>query len=115
MEKELSEMTLEELWDLFPIFLVQHDDQWNEYYKEIESTMTDLLSGYPVKRISHIGSTAIQGIWAKNIVDVMVELSEKADMEEIAHILEQNGFIKMSDEKRRISLNKGYTKKGLCR
>ena len=113
-EKELSEMTLEELWDLFPIFLVQHDDQWNEYYKEIESTMTDLLSGYPIKRISHIGSTAIQGIWAKNIVDVMVELSEKADMEEIAHILEQNGFIKMSDEKRRISLNKGYTKEGFA-
>ena len=71
MEKELSEMTLEELWDLFPIFLVQHDDQWNEYYNETESKITDLLAGYPVKRISHIGSTAIQGIWAKNIVDVI--------------------------------------------
>ncbi len=33
MGKELSEMTLEELWDLFPIFLVQHDDQWNGYYE----------------------------------------------------------------------------------
>lgn len=57
--KELSEMTLEELWDLFPVFLVQHDDHWNEYYIEIESTITDLLAGYPVNRISHIGSTAI--------------------------------------------------------
>ena len=45
MGKELSEMTLEELWDLFPIFLVQHDDRWNEYYKEIEATITDLLAG----------------------------------------------------------------------
>ena len=88
MGKELSEMTLEELWDLFPILLVQHDDRWYEYYKEIESTITDLLASYPVKRISHIGSTAIQGIWAKNIVDVMVEISEKADMEEVAHIFE---------------------------
>ena len=114
MGKELSEMTLEELWDLFPIFLVQHDDRWYEYYKEIESTITDLLASYPVKRISHIGSTAIQGIWAKNIVDVMVEISEKSDMEEVAHILEQNGFIRMSDEKRRISLNKGYTKEGFA-
>jgi hypothetical protein len=34
MGKELSEMTLEELWDLFPVFLVQHDDRWNEYYKD---------------------------------------------------------------------------------
>ena len=114
MEKELSEMTSEELWDLFPIFLVQHDDQWNEYYNEIESKITDLLAGYPVKRISHIGSTAIQGIWAKNIVDVMVEISENADMEEVSHVMEQNGFIRMSDEKGRISLNKGYTKEGFA-
>ena len=114
MEKELSKMTLEELWALFPIFLVQHDDQWNEYYNEIESKITVLLAGYPVKRISHIGSTAIQGIWAKNIVDVMVEISRKAGMEEIAHILEQNGFIRMSAETNRISLNKGYTKEGFA-
>ncbi len=36
-------------------------------------------------------------------------------MEEVAHILEQNGFIRMSDEKRRISLNKGYKKKRALR
>ncbi len=51
MGKELSEMTLEELWDLFPIFLVQHDDQWNEYYEEIEAVITDLLKDYQIKRI----------------------------------------------------------------
>ena len=114
MGKELSEMTLEELWDLFPISLVQHDDQWYKNYKEIEAKITDILKGYPVKRISQIGSTAIQGIWAKNIVDVMVEISEKADIEEVARILEQNGLIKMSYETNRISLNKGYTKEGFA-
>ena len=46
MGKEPSGMTLEELWDLFPVFLVRHDDRWNEYYKEIEFTITDLLAGY---------------------------------------------------------------------
>ena len=114
MRKELSEMTLEELWELFPIFLVQPNDQWNEYFKEIETELTKLLTGYPVKRISHIGSTAIQGIWAKNIVDVLVEISKEADMEGAARILEQNGFIRMSEEKGRISLNKGYTKEGFA-
>ena len=53
MGKELSEMTLEELWDLFPISLVQHDEQWNECFKEIESTITVLLAGYPVKKMIH--------------------------------------------------------------
>ena len=114
MGKELSEMTLEELWDLFPIYLVQHDDQWNEYYNEIESKITDLLAGYPVKRISHIGSTAVQGIWAKNIIDVMVEIPVNVDMEEVACIFERNGFIRMSTETNRISLNMGYTKEGFA-
>ena len=53
MGKELLEMTLEELWGLFPIFLVQHDNQWNEYYNEIESTITDLLAGYGCCRRNH--------------------------------------------------------------
>ena len=112
--KELSEMTLEELWELFPIFLVPYDVKWNEYYDEIEYSIKRLLSDYPVYRISHIGSTAIQGIWAKNIVDVLVEIPQHFDMKEIASILEQNGFIIMSSEANRISLNKGYTKNGFA-
>ncbi|WP_455021240.1 GrpB family protein [Lancefieldella rimae] len=34
-----------------------------------------LLSGLSVDRINHIGGTAIGGIWAKDIVDVLVEIS----------------------------------------
>ena len=114
MGKDLSEMTLEELWELFPIFLVAHDDHWKDNFNEIEKTLTGLLANQPVVRISHIGSTAIQGIWAKNIVDVMVEIPQSADMKDMAWILEQNGFIIMSSEENRISLNKGYTENGFA-
>ena len=114
MGKDLLEMALEELWELFPIFLVAHDDHWKDYFNEIEKTLTGLLANQPVVRISHIGSTAIQGIWAKNIVDVMVEISHSADMRDMARILEQNGFIIMSSESKRISLNKGYSINGFA-
>ena len=114
MGKDLSEMSLEELWELFPVFLVAHDDRWKDDFNEIGKTLTGLLSDQPIVRISHIGSTAIQGIWAKNIVDVMVELSQGADMRDMARILEQNGFIIMSSEANRISLNKGYTENGFA-
>ena len=77
MEKELSEMTLEELWELFPIFLVEHIDKWADDYKEIEILLQNLFAGFPIHRISHIGSTTIKGIWAKNIVDVLVEIPEQ--------------------------------------
>ena len=114
MGKDLSKMTLEELWELFPIFLVPHDDQWKDSFNEIEEMLTGLLSDHTVDRISHIGSTAIQGIWAKNIIDVMVEIPQSVDMKEIARVLEQNGFIRMSSEAKRISLNKGYTENGFA-
>ncbi|MBQ2747555.1 MAG: GrpB family protein, partial [Firmicutes bacterium] len=32
MGKKLSEMSLEELWQLFPIILTKHQDHWKEWY-----------------------------------------------------------------------------------
>ena len=114
MGKDLSRMSLEELWELFPIFLVPHDARWKEWFNEIEKTLTKLLADQPVVRISHIGSTAIQGIWAKNIVDVMVEIPQSADMKVLAQLLEQNGFVIMSSGSKRISLNQGYDPNGFA-
>lgn len=114
MSKELSEMTLEELWELFPIFLVEHQEKWKDDYKEIESELRKLLSDCSFSRISHIGSTAISGIWAKNIVDVLVEIPPNGNIDCAAEILKQNGFVIMSADVQRISLNKGYTKEGFA-
>ena len=114
MGKELSEMTLEELWELFPIVLVEHNDKWADDYKEIELLLLNLFVGCPIHRISHIGSTAIAGIWAKNIIDVMIELPESSSLDEAARILEQGGFTIMSSGASRISLNKGYTPDGFA-
>ncbi len=91
-----------------------HDDRWRDSFNEIEKTLTGLLADQNVVRISHIGSNVIQGIWAKNIVDVMVEIPQSADMKDMAQKLEQNGFIIMSSETKRISLNRGYTDNGFA-
>lgn len=114
MGKELSEMSLEELWELFPIFLIAHNDQWNIFYDEIESFLKITLSECPVERISHIGSTAISGIWAKDIVDVLIEVSKDSDIQNTAKVIEKNGFIRISTEGDRISFNRGYTKDGFA-
>ena len=114
MDKELSEMTVEELWRLFPISLVDHDDKWDTLYKEVETLLQGLLSDSLKCRISHIGSTAIADIKAKDIVDVLVEIPSDADIEDVADLLEKNGFIRMSTAVNRISLNKGYTKYGFA-
>lgn len=76
MRKELFEMSTEELRERFPIFLVPHNDKWKLYYDEMETFLKSILSEHPVDRISHIGSTAVSGIWAKNIVDILIEVSK---------------------------------------
>lgn len=42
--KPLSEMTLEELWELFPIFLVEHNEKWTKDYAEIELVLKNTFS-----------------------------------------------------------------------
>jgi len=60
MVKRLSEMTLEELWQLFPIVLTAHQDCWEEWYLAEEARLKKVLPR--AQRICHIGSTAISSI-----------------------------------------------------
>lgn len=87
VEKELSEMSLNELWELFPIFLVEHNDKWDAFYSEMEAKLQYNLLKHSIKRISHIGSTAVPEIWAKDIVDVLVEISTDSNIECIAQLI----------------------------
>lgn len=113
MPKELTDMSLEELWELFPIALVEHDEKWEATYRGMEARLRLLLADWPDVRVSHIGSTAIPGIQAKAIVDVLVEVPEGEGLEEAARAIEAAGFTRMNAEGRRASLNLGYTKDGL--
>lgn len=112
MNKKLSKMTLEELWQLFPIILTEHRDCWEEYYAEEAAELKRLLP--KDTEINYIGSTAVKGIWAKPIVDILVEVNEAVNLSEISTILQYNGWIKMSESERRMSFNKGYTESGFA-
>ena len=114
MADDLSQLTLEELWQLFPIFLVEHNPAWERQFEAMADELSGLLAGFQVERISHIGSTAVDGIMAKDIVDILVELPRGASMEAAAGVLERAGFTVMSAEGERISLNRGYTPEGFA-
>ncbi len=114
MGKGLSEMTLQELWELFPIILTEHQPIWRQWYAEEEALLWELLPPEKVRRISHIGGTAIEGIWAKPTVDILVEIAPDCDMDYLRKLLEKGGYRLMSRGDRRISLNKGYTENGFA-
>ena len=111
MGRRLQEMTLEELWELFPIELKPHDPRWIKWARVEKGRLSHILDAFrPV--INHIGSTAIPDIQAKPIVDILVEVRQEAEFSEIRRILESKGYICMSDSGTRISFNKGYTPEG---
>ena len=114
MAKALSEMSLEELWRLFPIQLTAYQHGWADWYQEEEARLRPLFQPGAVGRISHIGSTAVRGLWAKPIVDILLETAPGAEWAPMKRSLLENGYLCMSQSAGRISFNRGYTENGFA-
>lgn len=112
MEKKLSEMSLEELWKIFPIYLTKYQPCWKEWYTDEENFLKNRVP--KIERISHIGSTAISSICAKPIIDILMEISKDYKLSDYKKVIASNGYICMSETSDRISFNKGYTEKGFA-
>ena len=104
MAKKLSEMTLEELWQLFPIILEKHQECWKNWYLEEETFLKNVLP--QLERISHIGSTAIPTIWAKPIIDILVEIPRESNLLDYKDLIVKNDYICMSQSENMLSFNK---------
>lgn len=113
-EQKAIKMTLEELWELFPINLTEHNSQWEKQYEEMAAFLEDKLSSCNIIRINHIGSTSINDICAKPIIDILVEIAPNENITTVAEIITDIGFIKMSESESRVSFNCGYTKNGFA-
>ena len=114
MSPSLEEMSLEELWQLFPIFLREHQDEWKDWYEEERLQLLSFLPEHQIVRLSHIGSTSVKTIWAKPTVDILLEIPKETDMVVMRDLLLQNGYLLMSESKGRMSFNKGYTPSGFA-
>ena len=114
MGSRLSEMTLEQLWQLFPIILTPYNPEWPKWYREQQAVVLRVLPPEQIIRISHVGSTAIGTIWAKPTVDILVEVRKDSDLEEIAGLLTGCGYTLMSCGETRLSFNMGYTDNGFA-
>ncbi len=113
LNTSLSELSLEALWELFPILLTEHKSCWGDWYEEEQQRIRRILHNYDL-RIHHIGSTAVKHLWAKPIVDILMELSEYSSITDIKEQLVKGGYLCMSEKENRVSLNRGYTDTGFA-
>lgn len=107
---KLEDMSLELLWELFPITFTDNTGAFKEIYSEEEKVLKSLAGNY-IKRISHIGSTAIANIKTKPIVDILIEINfDNKDI--VKNVLLKSGYVLMNGNEKRLSFNKGYTING---
>lgn len=114
--KELSEMSLEELWQLFPIILKEYNPEYKAWY-DIERKALTKEFGNMILRINHIGSTAVEGLIAKPTVDILMEISPDSNIDNVKEKLLSMGWLLMNSTnspKFKQTYNKGYTKMGFA-
>lgn len=117
MGRELAEMTLEELWELFPIILKEHNTHYKNWYEIKRERLLSCLDRKNIIRINHIGSTAVEGLIAKPIIDILLEIAPESNIEQLTDILLHDGWVLMSSCKEPVIdmvFNKGYTKEGFA-
>ncbi|MFC6990381.1 GrpB family protein [Haladaptatus sp. GCM10025707] len=71
--------------------LCEHDPAWHEAFSITARELRSLI-GDRIERIEHVGSTAIPGIPAKPILDVLVVVSDVARAEELIPKLQSLGY-----------------------
>lgn len=76
-----------------PVDLVPYDPDWSGLFDEEAARLRRLLPPDTLGRIEHIGSTAVPGLPAKPIVDMLVEVPDLQTVRtRIAPILERHGY-----------------------
>jgi GrpB-like predicted nucleotidyltransferase (UPF0157 family) len=75
------------------VSVVPYDPAWPRMFKEEKRHLLDCLPSRLIRRIEHFGSTAIPGLAAKPIVDVLVEVASLEETKaRVAPVLEAQGY-----------------------
>ncbi len=76
-----------------PVTVVPHDPQWSASFAREKEHLLSCLPEDLVRRIEHFGSTAVPGLWAKPVIDMLVEVASlRETRKRIVPILESQGY-----------------------
>lgn len=76
--------------------VVSYHSNWKEMYKEESGKIKNILNDIIID-IYHIGSTAIPGIKAKPVIDILVEVKDIEAADQYNHKMEELGYEAMGE------------------
>ena len=108
-------MTNEELWQLFPIVLTEHQAVWIKRYAEEAGRLTEAVGKENIIRIDHIGSTSVPGLLAKPTIDILLQIRNTAKPEAFIEHMQNAGYLFSPQPQKpppHMMFLKGYTVNG---
>ena len=87
LEQKIARVVQEE------VAIVPYDPRWPEMFEQERLHLLTCLPSDVVNRVEHFGSTAVPGLAAKPIIDMLVEVTSlEATKERIVPVLETQGY-----------------------
>lgn len=80
------------------VVLESYNPEWKEMYKEEETRLKELL-GNNIIKVMHVGSTSIEGLSAKPVIDIMVTVNKLSDVENFKNLFKLEDGYDFRDDK----------------
>lgn len=72
--------------------IVPYDPRWQREFQARRADLARILQGLPLVAIEHVGSTSVERLAAKAILDIDVILPQRSDFPAVCRRLEQAGY-----------------------
>ena len=73
------------------VVVLPYDEQWKQDFLKIKAELADALGQLAI-RIEHVGSTSVQGLSAKPIIDIDVVIKDYTILEDVVSALGEIGY-----------------------
>lgn len=92
-EEAMRAVTIGELAVLAgPVLLADHDPEWTAWFEREATRIREALGG-KVRLLEHVGSTAVPGLAAKPIIDIVLAVTDSTDEDAYVPALEAAGYV----------------------
>lgn len=78
------------------MLIVQYRSTWQADFERLKNVLTKAISNKP--RVEHIGSTSVEGLAAKPIIDIDIAYKTDPEFESLKQNLVSNGYAHVGDQ-----------------
>lgn len=90
MPRSLHDMNSKELGRLFPVTIVDPNPNWPQWYEQERARLCRKMR--TMVQIDHIGSTAVPGLRAKPVIDILLQIEHDCTLKTVTDAFQNLGY-----------------------